>query len=337
MLLSCACKNKKDTYVPPADPLFTQMDKTQTGISFRNDLKEDAGFNVFNYRNFYNGGGVGIGDINNDGLPDIYFTSNQGKNRLYLNRGNMQFEDITGPAGVGGVKGWSTGVAMADINGDGLLDIYVCNSGNVEGDDRTNELFINQGNLTFSEEAARYGLEEKDGLSTHAVFFDYDLDGDLDCYMLNNSFRPIASFGYNKNIRNIRDAKGGHKLYRNDNGKFTDVSKTAGIYGSEIGFGLGVSVADVNGDQWPDIYVSNDFFEKDYLYINQKNGTFKESIEESTGHLSLASMGSDIADINNDGRPDIFTTEMLPENDYRLKTVTKFDDYDVFNAKVKGD
>lgn len=341
IILFGACKNKQNAYVPPADPLFTQMDKAQTGISFRNDLKEDASFNVFNYRNFYNGAGVGIGDINNDGLADVYFTSNLGKNHLYLNKGDMRFEDITERAGVGGSKAWSTGVAMADVNGDGLLDIYVCNSGNIKGDDRANELFINQGNLTFKEEAVPYGLEEKGGLTTHAVFFDYDLDGDLDCYILNNSFRPIASFGYNKNIRNVRDSIGGHKLYRNDDAggrrKFTDVSEQAGIYGSEIGFGLGVSVADVNADQWPDIYVSNDFFEKDYLYINQKNGTFKESIEESTGHLSLASMGSDIADINNDGRPDIFTTEMLPEDDYKLKTVTQFDDYDVFNAKVKGD
>lgn len=337
IITTVACSNEQPGYVPPANPLFTQLDKLQTGVGFRNDLLDDAGFNVFNYRNFYNGAGVGIGDINNDGLADIFFTSNQGKNQLYLNKGNMQFEDITDKAGVGGSKRWSTGVAMADINGDGLLDIYVCNSGNIAGDDRANELYINRGDLQFTEEAAGYGLEEKGGLTTHAVFFDYDLDGDLDCYMLNNSFKPISSFGYNRNIREVRDVVGGDKLYRNDNSKFTDVSAGAGIYGSEIGFGLGVSVADVNNDQWPDIYVSNDFFEKDYLYINQRNGTFKESVEEYLGHLSLASMGSDIGDINNDGNPEIFTTEMLPEDDRKLKTVTKFDDYDVFNAKVKGD
>ncbi|MBX3256305.1 MAG: VCBS repeat-containing protein [Chitinophagaceae bacterium] len=334
----CGCYNRhKDTYVPPADPLFTQLDKSYTGIDFRNDLKEEAGFNVFNYRNFYNGGGVGIGDINNDGLADIYFTSNMGKNRLYLNKGNMQFEDITASAGVGGTKGWSTGVSLVDINGDGLLDIYVCNSGNIEGDDRANELFINQGNVTFKEEAAQYGLEEKQALTTHAAFFDYDLDGDLDCYILNNSVRRIGSFGYDKNIRTTRHLQGGHKLFRNDHGKFTDVSEQANIYGSEISFGLGVNIADLNGDHWPDIYINNDFFEKDYLYINQRNGTFKEAIEDYLGHISLASMGADIADINNDGLPEIFTTEMLPEDDYRLKTLTKFEDYDFFNAKVKGD
>lgn len=338
IILCCGCKTPvKDLYTPPVDPLFTQLDKSYTGIGFRNDLKDDASFNVFNYRNFYNGGGVGIGDINNDGLADVYFTSNMGKNHLYLNKGNMQFEDITAKAGVGGTKAWSTGVSMVDINGDGLLDIYVCNSGNIAGDDRANELFINQGDLTFKEQAAQYGLEEKQGLTTHAAFFDYDLDGDLDCYILNNSFRQIGSFGYNKNIRTVRDPKGGHKLYRNDNGRFTDVSEQAGIYGSEIGFGLGVSIADINGDHWPDIYVNNDFFEKDYLYINQQDGTFKEAVEDYLGHLSLASMGADIGDINNDALPDIFTTEMLPDDDYRLKTVTKFDDYDVFNAKVKGD
>lgn len=339
LILFCwSCKSTVEkVYTPPTDPLFTQMDKSATGISFRNDLTEDASFNVFNYRNFYNGGGVGIGDINNDGLADVYFTSNMGKNHLYLNKGNMQFEDITAKAGVGGTKAWSTGVSMVDINGDGLLDIYVCNSGNIEGDDKANELFINQGNLSFKEQAAAYGLEEKQGLTTHAAFFDYDLDGDLDCYILNNSFRQIGSFGYNKNIRTVRDPKGGHKLYSNDNSRFTDVSEQAGIYGSEIGFGLGVSIADINGDHWPDVYVNNDFFEKDYLYINQQNGTFKEAVEDYLGHLSLASMGADIGDINNDALPDIFTTEMLPDDDYRLKTVTKFDDYDVFNAKVKGD
>ncbi len=330
-----SCKEEGD-YAAPKDPLFVEMEPGQTNIVFSNDLSEDPNFNVFNYRNYYNGGGVAIGDINNDGLPDIYFTSNLGKNKLFLNKGNWKFEDITAKAGVAGTKAWSTGVAMADINGDGLLDIYVCNSGNIQGDNKENELFINKGNLQFSEEAAAYGLADN-GLATHAAFFDYDLDGDLDCYLLNNSFRPIASFGYNRNIRNVRDPKGGHKFFRNDNGKFVDISEAAHIYGSEIGFGLGVSVADLNGDRWPDIYVSNDFFEKDYLYINQKDGTFKESIEDYTGHISLSSMGSDIGDINNDGNFDIFTSEMLPEGDKKLKTVTRFDDYDVFNAKIKGD
>ncbi len=330
-----SCKNK-DSYDPPANALFQELSPEQTGIVFSNDLSEDPTFNVFNYRNYYNGGGVAIGDINNDGLSDIYFTSNLGKNKLFLNKGNWKFEDITASAGVAGTKAWSTGVAMVDINADGLLDIYVCNSGNIEGDNKENELFINKGNNVFKEEAAAYGLADN-GLATHAAFFDYDLDGDLDCYLLNNSFRPIASFGYNRNIRNVRDPKGGHKLFRNDNGKFVDVSEAANIYGSEIGFGLGVSVADLNGDKWPDIYVSNDFFEKDYLYINQRNGTFKESIEDMTGHISLSSMGSDIGDINNDGNYEIFTSEMLPEPDKKLKTVTRFDDYDIFNAKIKGD
>ena len=334
-LLQVSCRNK-DNYEPPEDPLFTEMDPDQTGLSFSNDLSEDPAFNVFNYRNYYNGGGVAIGDINNDGLADIYFTSNLGKNKLFLNKGNWKFEDITASAGVGGNKAWSTGVTMVDINADGLLDIYVCNSGNISGDNKENELFINHGNLVFKEEAVAYGLADE-GLATHAAFFDYDMDGDLDCYLLNNSFRPIASFGYNRNIRNIRDPKGGDRFLRNDNGHFTDISEAAGIYGSEIGFGLGVSVADLNGDRWPDIYVSNDFFEKDYLYINQRNGTFKERIEDYTGHISLSSMGSDIGDINNDGWYDIFTSEMLPEGDKKLKTVTRFDDYDVFNAKIKGD
>lgn len=334
-MITFSCKSNTE-YLAPDNPLFLEMNSSHTGISYSNILKDDLKFNVFNYRNFYNGGGVGIGDVNNDGLADIYFTSNMGENKLFLNKGNWKFEDITQRAGVAGKRAWSTGVAMADVNGDGFLDIYACNSGNIENDDKQNELFINQGNLTFKEEASKYGLAD-DGLTTHAAFFDFDLDGDLDCYILNNSYRSIASFGYNRNLRHVRSPRGGHKLYRNDNGHYIDISEKAGIYGSEIGFGLGVSVADVNGDKWPDIYVSNDFFEKDYLYINKQNGTFKESIEDYTGHLSLSSMGSDIADINNDGLPDIFTSEMLPEDDYKLKMVTRFEDYDIYNAKVKGD
>ncbi len=334
ILAITSCNSKKDNAVE--NPLFKLLPSSQTGIDFNNKVVDTKDFNVFKYRNFYNGGGVAIGDVNNDGKPDIFFTSNQGKNKLYINKGNWQFEDVTEKAGVGGIHKWHTGVTMVDINGDGWLDIYVSNSGEIEGDNRANELYINQKDGTFKEEAHQYGLDDT-GLTTQVAFFDYDHDGDLDCFVLNNSYRPIESFGYNRELRNIRDAKGGHRLYRNDNGHFVDVSAQAGIYGSEIGFGLGVTIADVNNDGWDDIYVSNDFFERDYLYINQHDGTFKEVITDATGHISLASMGSDIMDINNDGWLDIFTTDMLPESDYRLKTTTRFDDYDVHNAKLQND
>ncbi|HVZ96247.1 MAG TPA: CRTAC1 family protein, partial [Chitinophagaceae bacterium] len=312
------------------------MPSSETGITFDNKVEDTKDFNVFKYRNFYNGGGVAIGDVNNDGRPDIFFTSNQGKNVLYINKGNWKFEDVTKKAGLEGIHKWHTGVTMADVNGDGWLDIYICNSGNIYGDDRANELYINQKDGTFKEMAHEYGLDDK-GLSTQAVFFDYDHDGDLDCFVLNNSYRPIESFNLDRNVRNIRSYDGGQRLYRNDNGHFTDVSEQAHIYGSEIGFGLGVTVGDLNNDGWDDIYVSNDFFEKDYLYINQHDGTFKEVSNDALGHMSYASMGSDMVDFNNDGWLDIFTTDMLPDNDYRLKTTTKFDDYNVQNAKLKND
>lgn len=319
-----SCK-KKET-------LFSLQDNGSIGVNFVNKLEDTKGTNIFSYRNYYNGGGVAIGDVNNDGLNDVYLTSNQGDNQLLINKGNWQFENIADKAGVKGTKYWSTGVVMVDINGDGWLDIYVCNSGNANGNETENELFINQRNGKFTEEAKAYGLNDR-GLSTHAVFFDYDLDGDLDCYVLNNSFRPIETFDFSKNLRDVVDEIGGDRLYRNDNGHFTQVTKQAGIYSSDIGFGLGVSVVDINQDSYPDIYVSNDFFERDYLYINQKNGTFKEEIQSAMGHLSVASMGSDIADINNDGQFDIFTTEMLPEGDKRLKTMTSFESYDVLKSK----
>ena len=314
---------------------FTKMSSEHTGIEFINELTLTKDLDVFRYRNYYNGGGVAIGDVNNDGLPDIFLTANMGPNKLYLNKGNFEFEDITEKAGVAGTKDWSTGVSMADVNGDGLLDIYVCNSGDVKGGNRENELFINNGDLTFTESAVQYGLDDK-GFSTHAVFFDYDQDGDLDCYVLNNSFRPVSSLGY-ENIRHQRDSTGGDKLYRNDHGQYMDVSEEAGIFGSVIGFGLGVTITDVDLDGWLDLYVSNDFFERDYLYMNQGDGTFKEELTQRMGHISNFSMGTDAADINNDGFPDIYVTDMLPEDDYRLKTMTSFESYNLHQIKLSND
>jgi len=251
---------------------------------FRNDLKYDSKFNIYTYRNFYNGGGVAMGDVNNDGLVDLYFSANQSPNKLYLNKGNFVFEDVTERAGVAGTRAWSTGVSMADVNGDGWLDIYVCNSGNVNGDDKENELFINNGDLTFTERGEEYGVADK-GYTTHAVFFDYDKDGDLDLYVLNNSYQAIGSFNLQKNERNKRDSLGGHKLLRNDHGHFVDVSEKAGIYGSVIAFGLGVTVGDINKDGWLDIYVCNsgsvDGDDKENeLFINNGNLTFSEKSKE---------------------------------------------------------
>ncbi len=325
VLLLFSCQEEKEKQ----PTLFQEIESSSSGVDFRNDLNFDEDFNVFTYRNYYNGGGVAIGDINNDGLADLYFTSNLGQNKLYLNKGDFKFEDITEKAGVAGTRAWSTGVAMADVNGDGFIDIYVCNSGDISGDNKQNELFINQGDGTFIEMAEAYGLADQ-GFSTHAVFFDYDKDGDLDIYLLNNSYQAIGSFNKMQNERIKRDEVGGDKLFRNDGGKFTDVSEEAGIYGSIIGFGLGITIGDVNQDSWPDIFISNDFFEKDYLYINNQDGTFTESLEKSMRSISAASMGADIADINGDGLLDIFVTDMLPEPQTRLKQVTTFENWDKF-------
>jgi hypothetical protein len=334
-LTTVSCKKKQDKAV------FELLSKSDTGIDFENTITDTEDINIFNYRNFYNGGGVAIGDINNDGLQDIYFTANMGENKLYLNRGNWKFEDITEKAGVAEPMKWSTGVVMVDINGDGLLDIYVCNAGYRKFVKKQgNALYINNGDLTFTESAEEYGLNEM-GYTTHAAFFDYDLDGDLDAYILNNSFIPVNTLNYanNRSLRAkdwpVKDflKGGGDKLMRNDNGKFTDVSEETGIYGSLIGFGLGVTVGDINGDNYPDIYISNDFFERDYLYINQKNGTFSEELEKRIKHTSMASMGADMADINNDGFPEIFVTDMLPLDEYRLRTSTSFENHYIFNLK----
>lgn len=331
--LSCSKKEKTG--------LFQLMSSDATGINFENKITNTEEANIFSYRNFYNGGGVAIGDINNDGLPDVFFTANMGSNKLYLNKGDFKFEDITQKAGVAEADKWNTGVVMVDINNDGLLDIYVCNAGYRKfTKSQKNALFINNGNLTFTESAAKYGLDEG-GYTTHAAFFDYDLDGDLDCYILNNSFIPVNTLDYanNRDMRAddwpVKDflKGGGDKLMKNNNGFFQDVSKDAGIYSSLIGFGLGVTIGDANNDNYPDIYVSNDFYEKDYLYINQKNGTFKEEIEQRMSHISLASMGADMADVNNDGFPEIMTTDMLPRDEYRLKTTASFDNSYVFKLK----
>ena len=330
--------------------LFTLLPEQYTRLKFENTLVDETDFNVFKYRNYYNGGGVAIGDVNNDGLPDVYLTANQKSNRLFLNEGDFRFRDVTSKAGVAGSHNWSTGTCLVDINGDGLLDIYVCNSGFIKGDNRANELFINEGNNSdgvpaFREAAAEYGIDDK-GFSTHAAFFDYDRDGDLDLYVLNNAFRPLSTFDLSKNLRHERDPTGGgDRLYRNDSSsqnsgrepasKFTDVSEQAGILGSVIAFGLGVSVSDLNNDGWLDIYIANDFFERDYLYINNRDGTFTENLEAMIRYVSLSSMGADIADLNNDGLMDIFGTDMLPEDDYRLKTTFTYDTFDRTEKQIE--
>lgn len=332
--MSCSVHESSEVSTPK-DALFKLIPSHSSNVDFTNKVEDGELFNILTYRNFYNGGGVAIGDINNDGLSDIFFTSNLGKNKLYLNKGNFEFEDISTKAGIGGTRAWSTGVTMVDINGDGWLDIYVCNSGDVKGDDRENELFINNGDLTFTEKAKEYNLNNS-GFSTHASFFDYDLDGDLDCYILNNSFVDASKIELYKVARNEADSLGGDKLYRNDGGVFTDVTQEAGIYGSKIGFGLGVSVSDVNNDLLPDIYISNDFWERDYLYINNGDGTFREQLTELLSICSVSSMGADIADINNDGTPEIFTTDMLAADNYRLKAMTIFDPFHLEDIKFRG-
>ena len=323
-------------------PLFDLVENT--GIDFNNEVKDGKSDNSFVFRNFYNGGGVAIGDINNDGLPDILLTSNMGDNKLYLNKGNFKFDDITAKAGFHQDSMWSTGVVFVDINGDGWLDIYICNSGNMSNGNRRNKLYINNHDLTFTEEAARYGLAIS-AYTTQVTFFDYDGDGDLDCFMINNSPIPVNTLN-NANHRDLPDSAwpvanflkgGGDHLFRNDNGHFTEVTQQAGIHGSLISFGLGAMVADINGDGRPDIYVSNDSYERDYLYINQGNGIFKDQMDDWIGHMSMSSMGTDMADINNDGYPDLFTTDMLPDDDYRLKTTGAFDNINLFNSKLRAD
>ncbi len=325
MLFGCGSKSNTQ---------FAMVSAEQSKINFNNALTASESFNMYTYRNFYNGGGVGLGDFNNDGLLDILFCGNMVSNKLYLNKGSLKFEDITEKSGLTTRDVWSTGVSLVDINADGWLDIYICRAGKPGGILRHNELFINNKNLTFTEKSIEYGLDFE-GLSTHAVFFDMDNDSDLDCYLLTNSIRSVGAFDLRKDQRNEPDKnREGNKLLMNKGEKFVDVSNEAGIYNSKIGFGLGVTIGDFNKDGWQDIYVSNDFFERDYFYVNQKNGIFLESAEKEVKSMSLGSMGADCADVNNDTYPDLFVTEMLPRSNERLKTKTSFEDWNHHQARV---
>ena len=331
--LSAACKNEK---IP--ETLFKDVPSSQSNIDFENTQAYSDDFNIIEYLYFYNGGGVSIGDINNDGLADIYFTSNQQSNKLYLNKGNFEFEDITSRAGVAGVGNWKTGTTMADVNGDGFLDIFVCGVGKYKHFDGRNQLFINNGDLTFTDRTVEYGLNFE-GFSTQALFFDYDRDGDLDMYLANHAVHTVRSYGHSS-LRYQSDPLSGDKLYKNEfaeTGKphFREVTSTAGIYSSQIGYALAVTASDLNQDGYTDIYVSNDFHENDYLYINQRNGTFRQVLEKSIPHSSRFSMGCDIADINNDGLTDVVTLDMLPKDEQVIKTTAGEDNYEIYDFKLR--
>ncbi len=324
--------------------LFTLLPASQTNVTFSNTLVEDDDFNIMEYLYYYDGGGVAVGDVNNDGLKDLFFTANQLPNKLYLNKGGLVFEDISELAGIEGFKGWSTGVAMADVNGDGYLDIYVSQLGDYKSISGTNLLYINngdvpdnKGDVSFTEKAAKYGVDHV-GFSTQASFFDYDNDGDLDMYLLNHAVHSDNSYGPST-LRLQHDNKYGDKLFRNDsNGKksrFTEVTEEAGIFNSHIGYGLAITAGDINNDGWIDIYISNDFHENDYLYINNHDGTFSETLENSVGHTSRSSMGNDLADFNNDGLLDIMVLDMLPDNERILKKSNGEDLPHIYDIKIE--
>jgi hypothetical protein len=317
-----------------SNKLFKLLTPKETGIDFKNEIKETEELNVLSYEYFYNGGGVAAGDINQDGLPDLYFTANMKPDKLYLNLGGLKFKDITKQSGIISKTQWKTGVTMADVNNDGLLDIYVCHSGNGDTSSRRNQLYINNGDLTFTEKSKALGLDDP-SYSTQAAFFDYDHDGDLDMYLVNHNIKDFKDVEI-ASLKTNYDSLAGDKLYKNNNGFFSDVSKEAGITGNAISFGLGISISDVNNDGWPDIYISNDYRENDYLYINNQNGTFTDKIHEQLQHISEFSMGNDIADINNDGLLDIITLDMLPEDNRRQKLLQGPENYELHQALVKN-
>ncbi len=333
ILLLYGCQTQK-----VENPIFVARPAAQTGLHFTNKLTATADFNMFHYMYFYNGAGVGAGDFNNDGLIDLFFASNQGDNQLYLNEGNLKFREVTAVAKIVQDGGWSTGVAVADINNDGLLDIYVCKVGNYEKLHGKNQLFICQGIDAngvpfYAEKAQEYGLDFS-GFSTQAAFLDYDMDGDLDVFLLNHAVHQNGSFAERKNFLNTYNPLSGDRIYRNDGATFTDVTRETGIQSSAISYGLGIAVADINLDGYPDLYIGNDFHENDYLYINQRNGTFKEMATEQLMHTSQFSMGVDVADINNDAYPEIISVDMLPSDPYILKRSLGEDEYNIFNLKI---
>jgi hypothetical protein len=335
VLLLSGCRSK-----PKELPLFEVLDSKRTGLDFSNNLSYNREFNLFKYIYFYNGSGVGAGDFNNDGLIDLFFASNQQQNKLYLNQAKLKFKDVTDLAQIPQDNGWSTGVSVVDINNDGLLDIYVCRVGNYETLKSKNQLLICQGIKNgvpfYKDEAHEYGLDFS-GFSTQAAFFDYDMDGDLDMFLLNHSVHQNGTFAPRKTFLGTYHHVSGDRIYTNNaNHTFSDVTKETGINSSAIGYGLGIAIADINLDGYPDIYIGNDFHENDYLYINQKNGTFKEEGEQRLMHTSQFSMGVDVADINNDAHPEIISMDMLPSDPYILKRSLGEDAYDIFNYKINS-
>jgi hypothetical protein len=313
LLLAMACQEKNS-------PLFLKIDPDKSGVRFENNsqLQQKDVLNPLDYLYYYNGAGVASGDFNNDGLIDLFFVSNRGSNRLYINKGNFRFRDITDSAGVAGFAQWKTGVTIADVNGDGLLDIYVCALSNYKGLEGSNELFINMGNNTFQEKAADYGLDFS-GFATQSVFFDYDHDGDLDMYLATHA--PNNSRAYDRVMASAQtNFNSSDKLFRNDNGLFVDISEQAGISATASGHSLGIAVGDLNNDGWEDVYVTNDFYENDRCYINQKNGAFHDEASQLFPYHSRYARGCDLADLNNDGYPEVMTVDICSASPVKINS-----------------
>src|SRR5687768_11347751 len=335
----CGDKNK----VADGKNLFTLLTPEQTGVTFSNTLTEGLNTNILMYEYFYNGAGVAAGDFNGDGLTDLYFSSNMSDNKFYLNKGKMQFQDITELSGAAGRPGpWKTGVNTVDINADGKLDIYLCYSGALPPEKRANQFFINTGNDAqgipyFEDRAEAYGLAST-GFSNQSYFLDYVKDGDLDMLLLNHNPKnlPIQNIEATVQLFKQDNPEKGLRLFKQTNGKFEDVTTASGINGSELSYGLGLGISDFNDDGWPDFYVSNDYTVPDFLYINNKNGSFTNKLENSIGHTSQFSMGNDVGDINNDGLQDIYTLDMLPEDNRRQKLLMGADNYPKFDLNVRS-